>query len=225
MKIVTIIARILLGLVFVVFGFNGFFHFIHMPPPTNPAAGQFFSAVSTTGFMSVVFFLQIIGGLLVLLGFFVPLGLTILCPIIVNIVLFHVCMATGGPAVRGRHFPPRAFPDLALLGELRGASPAGRVIIFHDPRCADYSAAGHPERPARVTASARHLQATHPDWEWREPNEVTEEALLRAHTATHTSSGCARPATISTPTRRPTKIFSRTRRALPERPAPSRKLR
>jgi acetoin utilization deacetylase AcuC-like enzyme len=59
------------------------------------------------------------------------------------------------------------------------------VIIFHDPRCAQYSAAGHPERPARVTASARHLQAAHPDWEWRQPNEATEGALLRAHTAAH----------------------------------------
>ncbi len=96
MKIVTIIARVLLGLVFVVFGFNGFFDFIHMPPSTNPAAGQFFTAVSTTGFMSFVFLLQIIGGLLVFLDFFVPLGLTILCPIIVNIVLFHICMGPEG---------------------------------------------------------------------------------------------------------------------------------
>jgi uncharacterized membrane protein YphA (DoxX/SURF4 family) len=96
MKIVTIIVRVLLGLIFVVFGLNGFFHFIHMPPPTNPAAVQFFTAVSTTGYMKVVFALQIMGGLLVLLGFFVPLGLTILCPIIVNIVLFHCCMAPDG---------------------------------------------------------------------------------------------------------------------------------
>jgi uncharacterized membrane protein YphA (DoxX/SURF4 family) len=96
MKIVTIIARVLLGLIFVVFGFNGFFHFLHMPPPTNPAAIQFFTALGTTGYMNVVFLLQIVGGLLVLLGFFVPLGLTILCPIIVNIVLFHVCMAPDG---------------------------------------------------------------------------------------------------------------------------------
>ena len=59
------------------------------------------------------------------------------------------------------------------------------MIIFHDPRCAQYSAAGHPERPARVTASARHLQAAHPGWEWRQPNEATGGALLRAHTAAH----------------------------------------
>jgi acetoin utilization deacetylase AcuC-like enzyme len=59
------------------------------------------------------------------------------------------------------------------------------VIVFHDPRSADYSAAGHPERPARVTASARHLHAAQPDWEWREPNEAAEEALLRTHDAAH----------------------------------------
>ena len=59
------------------------------------------------------------------------------------------------------------------------------MIIFHDPRCADYGIAGHPERPARVTASARHLRAAHPDWRWREPNEAVEDALLRAHGAAH----------------------------------------
>jgi acetoin utilization deacetylase AcuC-like enzyme len=62
------------------------------------------------------------------------------------------------------------------------------VIVFHDPRCAEYSAPGHPERPARVTASARHLQAAHPDWQWRLPNEAGEEALLRAHSADHLQS-------------------------------------
>jgi acetoin utilization deacetylase AcuC-like enzyme len=59
------------------------------------------------------------------------------------------------------------------------------VIVFHDPRSANYSAAGHPERPTRVTTSAQHLRATHPDWDWREPNEASEEALLRAHSEAH----------------------------------------
>ena len=59
------------------------------------------------------------------------------------------------------------------------------MIVFHDPRSADYFAAGHPERPARVTTSAQHLHAAHPDWDWLEPDEVTEEALLRAHSAAH----------------------------------------
>jgi acetoin utilization deacetylase AcuC-like enzyme len=59
------------------------------------------------------------------------------------------------------------------------------VIVFHDPGSAEYAAPGHPERPARVTASARHLRAEHPDWEWRAPNDTTEEILLRAHSAAH----------------------------------------
>ena len=59
------------------------------------------------------------------------------------------------------------------------------MILFHDPRCAEYSATGHPERPARIVRSAAHLRAAHPDWEWRLPNEATEDALLRAHTAAH----------------------------------------
>lgn len=59
------------------------------------------------------------------------------------------------------------------------------MIVFHDPRCAEYSAAGHPERPARVIASAAHLRAAHPDWEWRQPNEASEQLLLRAHSAAH----------------------------------------
>lgn len=94
MSIATISARILLGLIFVVFGLNGFLHFIPMPPPEGEAAKQFGTALSTTGYFPVVFLLQIVGGALVLLGW-VPLGLVILCPIIVNIVLFHVLMAPG----------------------------------------------------------------------------------------------------------------------------------
>lgn len=59
------------------------------------------------------------------------------------------------------------------------------MIVFHDPRAAEYAAAGHPERPARVLASAEHLRKAHPDWEWREPEAATDEALLRAHTPAH----------------------------------------
>ncbi len=55
------------------------------------------------------------------------------------------------------------------------------MIVLHDPRAADYAVAGHPERPARVVQSAAHLRAAHPDWEWRLPNEATDETLLRAH--------------------------------------------
>ncbi len=59
------------------------------------------------------------------------------------------------------------------------------MIIFHDPRSADYGVAGHPESPARVIASARHLHEACPAFEWNEPEEASNEALLRAHRAEH----------------------------------------
>jgi acetoin utilization deacetylase AcuC-like enzyme len=55
------------------------------------------------------------------------------------------------------------------------------VIIFYDPRAAEYAAAGHPEQPARVTKSVQYLRTAHPGWKWRLPNEAPEETLLRAH--------------------------------------------
>src|SRR5258708_33704945 len=78
MKTVSIIARYLLGLMFTVFGLNGFLNFIHQPPPPNPLAIQFFVAISASHFAAFFFAVQLIGGLLLLSGFFVPLALTLL---------------------------------------------------------------------------------------------------------------------------------------------------
>jgi putative oxidoreductase len=101
MKIATIIARILLGLIFVVFGSNAFFHFLPMPPLPQNLAGEYLHAFFASGYVYVIGGLQLIGGLLVLIGRFVPLGLTILGAIIVNIWLFHLLMAPEGipPAI------------------------------------------------------------------------------------------------------------------------------
>jgi putative oxidoreductase len=95
MRVAGLIARILLGLIFLVFGANGFLNFMHMPMPTG-AAGQFVGITYQTHFIHVVWFLQVIGGLLLLAGQFVPLALTILAPIIFNIVLFHSLMEPSG---------------------------------------------------------------------------------------------------------------------------------
>ena len=97
MKAVTIIVRILLGLMFVVFGSNIFLHFIPMPkaaPP--PLAGDFAKALFQSHYLYVVALLQVLGGLLLLIGRYVPLGLTLLGPVIVNIVLFHALLAPEG---------------------------------------------------------------------------------------------------------------------------------
>jgi uncharacterized membrane protein YphA (DoxX/SURF4 family) len=95
MKIATVILRTLLGLAFVFFGLNGFLHFMKASPPSGQA-GAFIMAMFTSGYFYAVAALQIIGGLLLLIGRFVPLGLTLLSPIVVNIVLFHVCLDPQG---------------------------------------------------------------------------------------------------------------------------------
>jgi putative oxidoreductase len=95
MKIAVLIARILLGLLFLVFGLNGFFHFIPMPPPTG-LAGQYMGALFVSHFLVVVFLLQVVGGALLLAGRYIPLGLLLLGPVLVNIVLFHSLMAPEG---------------------------------------------------------------------------------------------------------------------------------
>ena len=59
------------------------------------------------------------------------------------------------------------------------------MTIFHDPHCVEYSIAGHPEQPARITGSAAVLKDRHLDWEWRESFAADEIALLRAHSPEH----------------------------------------
>ena len=95
MKIASTISRYLLGLIFLTFGLNGFLSFIHMPPPTGVAA-QFFGALFASKLYVVIFALQIIPAVLLLANRYVPLALTILAAIIVNILSFHILMAPSG---------------------------------------------------------------------------------------------------------------------------------
>jgi len=110
MKFATVIARILLGLIFVVFGSNAFLHFLPMPP-LGGYAGQFMGAMAATGYMKVVAALQVLGGLILLYGRYVPLGLTLLAPVIVNIILFHLFMGISGLPLAGLV----AFLELFLI--------------------------------------------------------------------------------------------------------------
>ena len=92
----TRILRILLGLVFVVFGLNFFLQFLPMPPLPGPA-GAFIGALVGSGYMmTMVAVTQIVAGALLLIGVIVPFALVILAPVIVNIVLFHVFLAPAG---------------------------------------------------------------------------------------------------------------------------------
>ena len=95
MKIATLIARILLGLLFLVFGLNGFLHFIPMPPPTGLAA-QYMGALYVSHYLVFIFLVQVVGGALLLANRFVPLALILLGPVLVNILLFHSFMAPAG---------------------------------------------------------------------------------------------------------------------------------
>lgn len=95
MRIVSLVARYLLGIEFLVFGLNGFFHFIHLPQmPGLP--GQFMGAVFASHYYVVIFGLQAISGLLLLIGRYVPLALVLLGPVLVVIDCFHVFMAPVG---------------------------------------------------------------------------------------------------------------------------------
>jgi hypothetical protein len=95
MKITSVIARFLLGLIFLVFGLNGFLHFIKAAMPTG-VAGQFIGALAASNYLVAVFLFQLIAAVLLLANRFVPLALTLLAPIIVNILLFHALMAPAG---------------------------------------------------------------------------------------------------------------------------------
>ena len=99
MKLLTLIARLLLGLIFVVLGLNGFLNFLSMGPMPSGLAGQFIGALFLSHYFWVVAALQIAGGLLLLANRFVPLGLVLLGPVIVNILLYHVLLNPSGIAL------------------------------------------------------------------------------------------------------------------------------
>ena len=96
MKVATTISRVLLGLIFVTFGLNMFLNFIPMPPPPEGPAREFMTALFLSHYLYVVGALQVVGGVLLLIGRKVPLGLTLLGPVIVNILCFHILMAPAG---------------------------------------------------------------------------------------------------------------------------------
>ena len=90
------VARILLGLVFFVFGLNGFLNFLPAPPLEGPA-GAFMGALAATGYMfPLIKGTEVVAGAMLLAGRFVPLALTLLAPILVNIVAFHAVLAPSG---------------------------------------------------------------------------------------------------------------------------------
>jgi uncharacterized membrane protein YphA (DoxX/SURF4 family) len=92
MKIATLICRILLGLAFVVFGVFPFLTFLPQPPPPPGLAGDYVKVFTASHYAQVIGAMQLLSGLMLLSGKFVPLGLTILAAILFNIWAFHLLM-------------------------------------------------------------------------------------------------------------------------------------
>lgn len=97
MRYVVMGARIIEGLIFLVFGLNALLHFINLPPPTGDAY-TWYRIMAQYHWINFVAVVQVIGGLLLVVNRFVPLGLTILAPVIVNILLFHALLSPHGIA-------------------------------------------------------------------------------------------------------------------------------
>ena len=95
MRIASVIARYLAGVIFLVMGLNGFLNFIPLPPPGG-TAGQFMGALYVSHYLWVIFAFQVIAGVLLLVNRYVPLAVAILAPVLVNILTFHALMAPSG---------------------------------------------------------------------------------------------------------------------------------
>ena len=92
-RIVTAIVRVLLGLMFLVFGLNGFLNFIPAPKDLPPDLVTVSTGLMKGGYMTVVSATEILVALLLLTNLFVPLALALLAPIVVGIITFHIAIA------------------------------------------------------------------------------------------------------------------------------------
>jgi len=95
MRTASVIARYLAGVIFLVFGLNGFLNFIPLPPPGG-IAGQFMGALYASHYLWVIFAFQVVAAVLLLVNRYVPLAVAVLAPVIVNILVFHALMAPSG---------------------------------------------------------------------------------------------------------------------------------
>ena len=125
MKVASTIARYLLGLIFLIFGLNGFLNFIPMPPPTGLAA-QFVGALFVSHYTVVVFLCQLIPAILLLINRYTPLALAILGPVIVNIFCFHAFLAPRS-AVSGHRGHSLDFDVLERSFRVCGLVPRART--------------------------------------------------------------------------------------------------
>ncbi len=105
MKIAVMVSRVLVGVGFLIFGLNILFPFLPQPPPPEGSlVAQFLTVMGPTHWMAVVGVFQAVGGLLVLTGRMAPLGLALLAPVLVNILVFHICLMNGAGILPGAVF-------------------------------------------------------------------------------------------------------------------------
>jgi uncharacterized membrane protein YphA (DoxX/SURF4 family) len=137
-----LVARSLLGLIFFVFGLNGFLHFLPQPP-MPAAAGAFAGALAASGYLfPLLKATEVVAGAMLLAGLFVPFALTLLAPIVVNIVAFHLFLAPGNWGVVGLVLAAQlylAWTHRAAFAPLFARAP--RAAMSAGPRAAHAAAA------------------------------------------------------------------------------------
>ncbi len=101
MKIVSMIARYLMGLAFLVFGMNHYLNFLPMGSLPAGAAGQFLLVLISTKYINVVAVFEVVPAILFLFNRWVPLGLALVAPVLFNIFLFDALMAPSGLPIAG----------------------------------------------------------------------------------------------------------------------------
>lgn len=99
MRYAVLVCRLLLGVMFFVLGLNNILGFLKMPPPANPDALTFLTILHASHWMTFVGAVMTVAGLLLLVNRFVPLALTLLAPVVVNILLYHALLWPHGAAL------------------------------------------------------------------------------------------------------------------------------
>jgi hypothetical protein len=133
MKIAVRIARVLMGGMLLLFGLNGFLHFMETPADYSPEAMAFLGALAESGYLfPLKSAVMVVSGATILTGLFAPLGLILFAPVLVNIIAFHVVL--DDPAAGG------AMPGylLLVLGLFLAwyYRPSFRGVLSACPECA-----------------------------------------------------------------------------------------
>jgi uncharacterized membrane protein YphA (DoxX/SURF4 family) len=118
MKIAILISRFLLGMGVIIFGLNILHPFMTSPPPPEGSlAAQFVAVMVPSHWIALVGVLQLLGGLLLVIGRTAPLGLVVLGPILVNILAFHIFLQGGQGIAPGLVF---SVLEIFLIHAYRG---------------------------------------------------------------------------------------------------------